>query len=144
MNQTISQLNDLLGYLIQRLEATGLLPSVNLVLTSDHGMARCNASSVLPLYEDLERRKGLMWIIVGEGAMFGMKARPGRTEQLLAFMHSLSERPQLAGKFQVFRRSDIPERFHFRASRRIPDVIVLAKEGVYLKPVRDRAGVDLK
>ncbi|KAK6042748.1 hypothetical protein COOONC_19747 [Cooperia oncophora] len=41
----VAQLDDRLQYLIKRLDAEGLLPCINLVIVSDHGMQKTNNTS---------------------------------------------------------------------------------------------------
>ena len=49
MDLKLSELNNLVGYLIKRLNDTGLLGKINIIMTSDHGMALTPKEKVINL-----------------------------------------------------------------------------------------------
>lgn len=49
IDKKLTALNNDLGYLIRRLNSTGLLPKTNVILTSDHGMAFTPADKIIDL-----------------------------------------------------------------------------------------------
>ena len=111
---------------MRALEENGLSNTVDLVITSDHGMVKGTLMVDVwsELGNDAELRKALE--VVEDDAYLAVNVRasssPAVRERALT---ALSKLP--GGKF--YRREEMPERFRFRAHRRIPDVFVLGDEG---------------
>lgn len=118
--EAIERLDATLGELLAGLRSRGLFDSVNLIVVSDHGMAGCDPSRVVFLDDclDLRRANLIDWNPVA--AM-----RPAETDRESVF-HALDGcNPHL----KVYRKEQLPERFHYRDNPRIPPIIAIADEG---------------
>jgi len=100
------------GRLLDGLERAGRLDSTDVVVVSDHGMAAVSSDRVIPLGQvDLEGAR-----VLDTGPLLSVWPAPGTGERLYA---ALGRLPHLA----VYRRGELPERFHYDASPRIPPIV---------------------
>ncbi len=108
------------GRLVAGLEALRLLESAHLILVSDHGNVAISPRRVIFLDDFVDPAQAN---VVDWGPVLALWPEEGRVESIyraLAGAH-----PRLA----VYRREEIPERFHYRRHRRIPPILALADEG---------------
>jgi predicted AlkP superfamily pyrophosphatase or phosphodiesterase len=120
-NAAIARVDSAIGALVDGIERHGLTGKVNLVVVSDHGMTPVATERTIYLddYLDLSRVEVIDWSPVA-----ALAPRGGADPQ--ALYRSLHGRhPRLT----VYRREEIPERYHYRAHRRIAPVIAVADEG---------------
>lgn len=73
--QEIIRLDGLIGYFIERLEEEYLFDSINLIITSDHGMAKSNKEKVIILEDYLESSK---YISIDESPIIQITPKAGR------------------------------------------------------------------
>ena len=114
--------------IVSALEENDLSDSVDLVVTSDHGMAK--APGVVDVWHELgndaEVRAALE--VVEDDAYLAVNVRESAPDAVRErALAALAKLP--GGKF--YRREQMPERLRFRAHRRIPEVIVLGDESTY-------------
>ena len=116
----LQRVDRLLGRLLRGLERRSLLDKVNLVLTSDHGMETMSPERVIFLddYVDLGRIEVVDWSPVAA-------LRPAAEYLTEAVAKLKNTHPRL----KVFRREEIPLRFHYRRHRRICPLIAIADPG---------------
>ncbi|MBP3191619.1 ectonucleotide pyrophosphatase/phosphodiesterase [Natronogracilivirga saccharolytica] len=117
-----------LDYLISELDKHGLRESSNIIIVSDHGMAATSEDRVIMLDDiislgDAEVRD---WDPV---AM--IQPLQNSTEQIYRALKNSQE------NYKVFRKENIPDRFHFKNHHRVPEIIVIADVG-YTITSRDR------
>lgn len=115
------QVDSAIGQLLDGLESRGLDSTVNVIIVSDHGMARTSLDSVIVLEDygigdQVER-------FTGSSAATGIWPRTGMLDSVYLRLHG--KHPHLS----VWKRADIPERFHYRDNRRVPPVMALADIG---------------
>jgi predicted AlkP superfamily pyrophosphatase or phosphodiesterase len=109
-----------LGRLLRGLDQRGLGDSVNIILTSDHGMAETSRQRVVLIDDFVTPADGE---IVDLNPTLGLWPRAGREEAVyrkLAVAH-----PRLS----VYRRANTPEHWHYRDHERIPPIVGVADEG---------------
>jgi predicted AlkP superfamily pyrophosphatase or phosphodiesterase len=130
VRQAIATVDASLGRLVAGLKTRGQFEQVNLIIVSDHGMARWEPRNVIMLddYFELAQAETVQW----SGAMVNIfpKADAG-----LALYESLKAKVPVHVK--VYRKQDLPARFHYGTSRRTGEIIVMADEGWQLAR-RDR------
>jgi predicted AlkP superfamily pyrophosphatase or phosphodiesterase len=117
---TAAALADIDGHLLDLLnglDARGLLDSMHIIVTSDHGMSRVDIDQYILLdeYLDLSRLRVSDWGPAGQIWAGEMTA-----EEIVEALQGAH--PQM----RVWRRADIPERLHFGGHHRVPDVLALA------------------
>ncbi len=116
----IQSADSLLGYLLDGMDAHGLTDNLNLIVTSDHGMAELSSDRVILLDEliDLDGVELVDWTPV---AM--IQPDDGETENVY---HALKENEN---NYRVFLKDELPDHYHFSDHYRIPEIIMIADVG---------------
>ncbi len=114
----VREADSAIGRLLAGLDRLGLRDRTNLVIVSDHGMSPCGPDRVI-FFEDLMDVSQVR--IESTGPNGGVSPLPGTVTptQLAADIRAKAP-PQL----QVWLREEVPARFHYRASDRIPPVVL--------------------
>jgi alkaline phosphatase D len=126
--EAVQRLDKLVGDLWTGIQAIHL--PINLVVVSDHGMQTAQGFVNLSDYTDLSKVR-----VVTEGPVALVYAPDSQTaEQVYAALKGKSP------KFDVYRRNETPQRWHFSENERIGDLVVCAKEATALvtSPPRER------
>ena len=124
-NVTLGQLDETFGALVADLKAHGLYGAsdFSLLVVSDHGMVNVRKNVVLSDY--LTESDAHIWSL--QRNLVHLKPRGGGGGKSVdALLVKLSRIPDIT----ITLREDMPERLHYRAHRRIGDIIVSAMEGV--------------
>lgn len=129
VKEAIARVDQSLSRLVDGLKARGIFDRVNLIIVSDHGMLRVDPRNVVVLDDcfDLKQAQQVAW----NGQMVHIFPKPGTEEAIYA---SLKAR---ALHVAVYRKKEIPARFHYGTSNRIGEIVVMAEEGWSLSS-RDR------
>ena len=118
--EAVQTIDRSLGILLDSLAARHWEDWLNIIITSDHGMATTSRNRVI-LLDDLINPDLLNAVDYSPVlAMWPDSANLETVYRTLKGAH-----PHL----HVYQKSEIPERFHYRAHRRIPPLIGLADEG---------------
>lgn len=118
-----------LGELMDGLSGLAIADSINLIVVSDHGMTKVSDAKVITLsrYIDLDGLKitegGATALLYVEAKGITKLKREQRIESLLRKLGSASSH------MAVFGRQEVPEKWHFRGNRRLPDILLVAEEG---------------
>lgn len=122
--QAIQAADSAVGYLIAALQERRLFQNVNLVVVSDHGMAKTSTDSVIVIddYIDLDDAQIVDWDPVA-----AINPKPGKEKEVLQQLR------QAHPRLQVFEKDEMPARFHYRENPRIPRIIAIADEGWIIK-----------
>lgn len=118
--EAIKHADDLVGYLIEQLKNNNLWDTTNIIIVSDHGMSELSRERIIVLddylnIEDID-------IISGSPAVM-MNTKNGKLEEI----YSSLKRNE--NHFKVYKKEEIPERFHLKNSKRIPELLVIADRG---------------
>ena len=70
----IVELDDIVGYLIRELEKAHLFEEMNIIITSDHGMAEIDSKNVIELDKYVDPS---LYFLVGESPVFNVRPREG-------------------------------------------------------------------
>ncbi len=118
--RAVGRLDRVLGRVVRGLERRGIFQKTNLLITSDHGMARSDPEQVILLddYLDLELVRVIDW-----SPMAALIPDLDYAEAAYRSLHDAH--PHL----QVYRKEEMPDRFHYRRHSRIPPLLALADEG---------------
>jgi predicted AlkP superfamily pyrophosphatase or phosphodiesterase len=116
----IGEVDGVVGLLIGGLQDRGMIDEVNIVVVSDHGMAQRSPDRVILIddYVDLQRANVIDWDPV-------VMLRPDSESVAEVYESLVDAHPHL----KVYRKHEIPERLHFRASERITPVVGIADVG---------------
>jgi predicted AlkP superfamily pyrophosphatase or phosphodiesterase len=109
-----------LGRLVRGLERRRILDEVNLVVTSDHGLAETSMSRVVVLddYISLDDVD-----VIDANTTLGLFPKTGREDAVFAALAEAHPR------LKVYRRRDTPVHWHYRNHPRIPPIVGVVDEG---------------
>ncbi|KFD50136.1 hypothetical protein M514_08975 [Trichuris suis] len=122
MDEMLKELDRKVGYLVTSLKNAGLYDHVNLIITSDHGMAKVNAIRNIPIRSDLFDR----WAT--HDAYWLVHPKPGKKQATIDYLKTFTYN----GKVNVYEKHEIPAYWHFRLNERIPEILVTAEPGYVL------------
>ncbi|XP_061610106.1 ectonucleotide pyrophosphatase/phosphodiesterase family member 5 [Phyllopteryx taeniolatus] len=120
MDGVIADVDEKLGFLRNELKKAGLYGSVNLVVTSDHGMTQLFAHKIIELDEYVSRD---LYTWVDKSPVVGILPKEGKLDEVYDKLADAN--PYMA----VYRKDAIPERLHYRHNARIMPILVEAREG---------------
>lgn len=122
VDETVSELDRLLGRLLDGIEALPDAADVHVIVVSDHGLMNVPQGRVIHLddYVDLDG------VRVVDNATQSFLYFEGAEERLWAVHDALAERLEHA---RVFIRGETPPEWHYGDSRRIGDLVVAADPG---------------
>lgn len=117
----VQEVDEQLGYLMEELKRIGQRDRLNMIVVSDHGMAEISNERVILLDQiiDLERVDVIDWNPV---AMINAKEEVD-TEEIYGQLKSGEE------NYTVFKKEDLPERYHLKNHHRVPEIILIADLG---------------
>jgi predicted AlkP superfamily pyrophosphatase or phosphodiesterase len=120
VDSAIARVDSMIGRLMDGIAARGLSGRVNVVVVSDHGMVDVPSDHVIFLddYISLDDVD-----IVDAGELGQVAPRPGKLEQVYRQLHGAN--PHLA----VYRKSEVPARFHYDDNPRITPLVLMAELG---------------
>jgi predicted AlkP superfamily pyrophosphatase or phosphodiesterase len=118
-DSAIARVDSAVGALKDGLEHRGLSGRVNVIVVSDHGMARVPPDHFIYLDDFVDTASV---DLVDLGPIVSLSPRHGSAE---AAYRRLTRVPHL----RVYRRNDTPAAFHYRAHPRIQPIVAVADEG---------------
>jgi predicted AlkP superfamily pyrophosphatase or phosphodiesterase len=108
--------------LITGLKARRIFNKVNLIIVSDHGMAAVNFNNAVILDEIFDT--GLTDKILWSNEIISIFPKAGKEDEIYETLKS-----KLPRQAKVYRKSEMPARFHYSNSPRIAPLLVLPEEG---------------
>lgn len=129
LDAAIQYSDQLVGYLKQRLSEAGLWGNINIIIVSDHGMADLSADKIITLdaiidFDDVKR-------IIWDPVTF-IQPKEGRHEHIYK---ALKENER---HYRVYRKEELPKRYHFGDHRRTFDIVLVADQGYKIIRKEDR------
>ncbi|KAF6208707.1 hypothetical protein GE061_017165, partial [Apolygus lucorum] len=115
----IRRTDDTVASILQALEVNDLT-DVNVVFLSDHGMEAVTLPRIINL-TDIINGLGL---VVGTSPLLQIYPKKGKLEELYSKLHQYSQKN---GNFDVYKKQDIPERYHYKNCKRAPPILAVAK-----------------
>jgi predicted AlkP superfamily pyrophosphatase or phosphodiesterase len=120
LQRALERVDDVLGRLLRGLERRRMLDTIDIVVTSDHGMAETSRQRVVFIDDVVNAPDGE---IVDMNPTLGMWPRPGREEAV--YRKLVTAHPRLT----VYRRADTPAHWHYRRHERIAPLVGVVDEG---------------
>lgn len=117
----VAEMDGILGYIFQKFNENHLWETVNLIVTSDHGMTEIDLrtkSIDLSAHIDISAIE----FMPDDGPITHIQAVAGREEELFSGLSSLPH-------MKVYKKEGIPEAWHYRNNRRILHIFGVADEG---------------
>lgn len=119
MAEVLKEVDDDIGLLMSELNRTGLWGRINLLVTSDHGMAQCSADRLIRLDDCLHPDNYTLVDLTPVAALIPNRD-PESIFNLLKKCHA---------HMTAYLKKDIPNRLHYRNNERIQPIILIADEG---------------
>ncbi|XP_075940494.1 ectonucleotide pyrophosphatase/phosphodiesterase family member 5 [Anarhichas minor] len=120
MDPVIADIDVKLGFLINELKKAGLYQSVNLIVTSDHGMAQLSPDKIIELDEYVSRD---LYTWVDKSPVVALLPKEGKLDEVYSKL--VDANPNMV----VYKKEDLPERFHYQHNIRIMPILIESKEG---------------
>ncbi|XP_056284565.1 ectonucleotide pyrophosphatase/phosphodiesterase family member 5 [Pseudoliparis swirei] len=120
MDPVITDIDEKLGFLVNALKEAGLYEKVNLVVTSDHGMAQLFPDKIIELDQYVTRD---LYTWVDRSPVVALLPKEGKLDEV--FGKLVDANPNMV----VYKKEDVPERFHYRHNGRIMPILIEAMEG---------------
>lgn len=111
-----------LGRLLDGLKAREIDTKVNLIVVSDHGMAAVDPNHTIQLGKmiDTKLAEKILWT----SEIVGIFPREGKEEIIYDTLKA-----KLPPQAKIYRKAEMPARFHYASGPRIPPLLVLPDEG---------------
>jgi len=120
VDSAIAIVDRAIGRLLDGLEARGLAGRVNLIVVADHGMATIAPERVIFLDDYIDSS---LAVIVDLNPVAALRPKPGQDS--LVHARLARAHPNLT----VYRKAEVPPRYHYRDHPRIAPIIAVADEG---------------
>lgn len=136
VRQAAQDVDASIGRLLAGLTQRGIANQVNIIVTSDHGMAAMSTERVVYLDDriNLDMMERTLW-----GELTQLWPKPGKTDSVYQALKT-NPLPHLT----VYKKGELPARFHYADSRRIAPILCMAEDGwtltshPYFGRMRDR------
>lgn len=122
VGRAVAEVDGAIGRLIEGLAARKIFGKVNLIIVSDHGMAPVKNTNAIVLDDIFDT--GLAERIFWTSEIVSIFPREGKEGEIYSALKA-----GLPSNAKVYRKSETPERFHYRHSPRIAPILVLPVEG---------------
>nr|XP_002746650.2 ectonucleotide pyrophosphatase/phosphodiesterase family member 5 [Callithrix jacchus]XP_008992776.2 ectonucleotide pyrophosphatase/phosphodiesterase family member 5 [Callithrix jacchus] len=123
MGPVIADIDNKLGYLLQMLRKAKLWNSLNLIITSDHGMTQGSEERVIELDQYVDKDH---YTLIDQSPVAAILPKEGKFDEVYeALTHA---HPNLT----VYKKEEIPERWHYKYNNRIQPIIAVADEGWHI------------
>lgn len=119
-DSAIARVDSMVGALVAGLATRGLSDKVNVVVVADHGMTATSPERQIFLDDYIDTAAV---IVVDWSPVAAITPRAGHEDSVYARLRRAH--PQLA----VYRKAEIPARFHYNGNPRITPIVALAAEG---------------
>jgi len=128
VNDALRQVDTMIGDLFEGLARRNLTDVINVMVVSDHGMTASSRHRLI-YYDDLLYSGDLEYVGITEAwPLLGIRPTdPTRLPSIYEALKRASKKKD--SHFEVYLRPDIPERFHFSATRRVPDILAIPEIG---------------
>ncbi len=118
--KAIELVDGLIGQLVVGLREMTLLENVNLIIVSDHGMAETSTKRLIFLDDYVDLSKIQIVDLDPYAAINPGELSIDEIYHKLAGAHP---------RFKIYKKENIPTRFHYNSNKRIPALIALPDEG---------------
>jgi predicted AlkP superfamily pyrophosphatase or phosphodiesterase len=120
------EVDEYIARLMDGLKKRRIDKKVNVIITSDHGMAALDQHNAVVMDDYFDTtNKQLADPIITTGEIWQIFAKPGKEAGLMIALKDIKHA-------SCWRKADMPERFHYSEGRRIAPIICLADEGWFM------------
>ena len=115
----VRELDNLLGYILEKMQGTPIYEKLNIIIVSDHGMASTGPDKTIDL-SDVTELSYMTQEGYGPYSFFY-----GDSKNNNKAVRALKKSPLI----QAFLKNNIPAKWHYKKNSRIKDILVVADEG---------------
>lgn len=119
MRRVLKEVDDLIGDIVLKLKVLGLWDSLNVIITSDHGMAQCSKNRLIDLDSCIDRSN---YSVIDLTPVAAILPKINVTEVY-------DKLKRCNPHMNVYLKEAIPNRFYYQHSSRIQPIILVAEEG---------------
>lgn len=119
VTEMIQYVDHLTGYLFEQLEKKSILDGINIIITSDHGFAPVSKSRLINLDKFVDPS---LYHMVHYTPVAAIIPKKGQEELIYEQLRANAEK----NHFQVYKKSNIPERLHYKKNIRVTPIIATA------------------
>ncbi|XP_071999826.1 bis(5'-adenosyl)-triphosphatase enpp4-like [Engystomops pustulosus] len=119
MSQVLGVIDKKVGYLLAQLKKFKLWDTVNVIITSDHGMTQCSPDRVIILDKCIGRGTYTLVDITPVAAILPLEDKN--------LVYNLLKK--CSDHMKVYLKEDIPDDYHYKHNSRIQPIILVADEG---------------
>ncbi|XP_029451928.1 ectonucleotide pyrophosphatase/phosphodiesterase family member 5 [Rhinatrema bivittatum] len=120
MGDTIVDIDTKLGYLVLELKKAGLWDTMNIIITSDHGMEQCSSERVIELDNYVDKD---LYTLVDHSPVVAIFPNEGKLDEVYKALANIH--PNMS----VYKKENIPDRFHYTHNSRIQPILAVADLG---------------
>jgi predicted AlkP superfamily pyrophosphatase or phosphodiesterase len=113
----VHHLDSLIGVLRNGVKKAPNGKNIDLIILSDHGMGNIDKSRYNNILDTLPKR--MIKSIVGGSPVWGCSPVKGKTDSVLYFIN-------MQKGVKAYKKSDLPEYWHYGTNPRVPDIVVVA------------------
>lgn len=119
MRRVLKEVDDHVGELVHQLKVLGLWETLNVIITSDHGMTQCSKDRLINLDHCIDPADYTLVDLTPVAAIL-----PKKNRTKVYYKLKICD-PHM----KVYLKEDIPARFHYQHNDRIQPIILVADEG---------------
>ncbi|KAM5165353.1 bis(5'-adenosyl)-triphosphatase enpp4-like isoform 1-T2 [Mantella aurantiaca] len=119
MSKVLTAVDNNIGYLMSQLKEAKLWDTVNVIITSDHGMTQCSRERAIVLDNCIGRGNYTLVDPTPVAAILPLKE--------VNYVYNLLK--NCSSHMKVFLKEEIPDRYHYKHNNRIQPIILVADEG---------------
>lgn len=125
----IREADRIMGYLKEQLQDSGLWDRMNILVVSDHGMIDLSEEKIIELdkivdMDDIER---VIW-----GPLTMIQPKSEKENEVYEALKVQEE------GYRVYKKENIPDRYHIKNNRRVPDIVLIADLGYTVLESEDK------
>lgn len=116
----LQEVDRTLGYLIDELKRLNMWPNINIILTSDHGMAEVSSERVIIIDEIIDMNEVT---IIDWSPVAMIQPKENKLENIYDQLKAAEN------NYKVYKKKDIPEEFRIKNHPRVPEIMIVADIG---------------
>ncbi|XP_028591837.2 bis(5'-adenosyl)-triphosphatase ENPP4 [Podarcis muralis] len=114
----LKEVDNLIGLLVEKLKASKLWEEINVIITSDHGMAQCSPDRLIKLDDCIDRNS---YTLVDKSPVAAIL--PKNETYVYSMLKNCS------AYMKIYLKEEIPDHYHYHHNKRIQPIILVADEG---------------